>query len=476
MLNEFLSGNIDDCTTQNIIFNENQSIKFNKIEAEVTRINIFLNFENCLMMAIKDLTKIHKENRKKIEKRYENLLISSLTHEVRTPLNCIVGSSELLIQFLDKLPQNIQDLIKRIHRQSMILVDTVDNIQEYFTLKSETKINCTLFNPAEEIKNILDLYQEDIITKKLEYSVEFDASIPFSFISDFKKFRQIFISILSNSIKYTFKGGISITTRYDAIYSLLKVSIKDTGIGIKPEKLEKIFTIFSKIDEKDLNSANLIGTGMGLCLSKTFCEALGGSINIKSKVNMGTQVTFEIKNFPENYPRQLTRIFTMKKPDSPSLKKASTLRENFSPKKRKSGIIKFNKILIVDDTESNLFVIKSYAEKLGLDSDLAYNGQEALDKVINSLKTNMLYKLIVLDINMPILDGISASKMIRDLDDRCNPSNLPIIALTANTNEDIAIECKNAEMNEILNKPITFKYFKEIMELYLNQNYEQIIN
>ena len=331
----------------------NYSIVTNKQKGhlEISKILIHLNQDECILTIIKDNASIYKDTKNHLQTRYETLIIGSLTHHVRTPLNSIAGSCDIGLN-IDDLPNNIAIIFQRIKNKSIILEESIDNIQEYFNLiNSSISIICSPFSPEEEIKKIFNMYNEELSEKGLEFLFTTSCtSESIIFANDLKKFRQIFISLISNSIKYTQQGHISLSVEYEAAEEKYYFSIEDTGIGIEHEKLDSIFTLFSKIEDEELNTANLHGIGTGLCLSKAFCEAMGGSFLITSNVGIGTQVKFSIKNKfrKKNENINNSNIIWISKDENLTNRKLSLVRKE--SKNSDNDLKKSSNILLVDDT------------------------------------------------------------------------------------------------------------------------------
>ena len=164
-----------------------------KGQLEISKILIHLNHDECILTIIKDNSLIYKETKNQLQKRYQTLIIGSLTHHVRTPLNSIAGSCDIGLN-IDDLPKNIAIIFQRIKNQSIILEESIDNIQEYFNLiNSSSSIICSTFNPEEEIKKIVNMFFEEVSEKGLLFQINSsNTSAPINFANDLKKFRQIF--------------------------------------------------------------------------------------------------------------------------------------------------------------------------------------------------------------------------------------------------------------------------------------------
>ena len=398
-----------------------------------------------------------------------------MTHNFRTPLNYILGASEIAIEMYNEIPQELKESIKKIHHQSLILFDLVDYIHEYFYFKNNKLVRIDEpFNPKEVAQSVINLYHDDIKNKDINLKFEFDNDIPNIISNDKKKYRQILVALITNSIRYTSKGEIVISLKYEEDTNHFQTSIEDTGIGIPACKLQKIIDGFSPIEIDHLDGMENLGMGFGISLSNAFCHIMGGvQMNISSKENIGTKVSFIIKN----YLNPSYRVIKVEPKESgKSLLNPSPIKEINENKhhiaaadKELKGYNPNFKFLLVDDIESNISILKSYCKRQKIQYDIAHNGVEAIElfKQSKVKSSSYYYKMILMDINMPIMDGIEASKRIREIETD-ELSKTIIIGVTANMELSINDSAKNYEMNEVKVKPFSYTDFVNTIKHYMD--------
>ena len=314
-----------------------------------------------------------------------------------------------------------------------------------------------------------------MLLKNLNAKINIISGVPDIIINDKDKYLQILFCLLSNSFKYTFSGGIEIRLKYSPSSHILSTKVVDTGIGMTPETMKKLFTLSTRAEEAGLSLAQREGLGLGLTISKILSEKMGGNIKVKSVQGHGTKMTFEIVNFERSHKENTSEMISIN--EIPSERKGSMKIPNaiLNAVKRRT-LFRSNEcpcphLLLVDDNESNLFVLKSYASRKNISFEIAMNGVEALEKVRYSLShtcqiTCKGFSLILMDINMPIMDGIEASKRIIDLCKINNKNNLTIIAVSANKEEEIKFQSLIHGIQEFVVKPLTFPKFEELIHSY----------
>lgn len=356
----------------------------------------------------------------------------NMSHDLRTPMNAIIGYSELIESHWDER-DTARKYLSKLMDSSKFLMFLLNNAIELASLESgSVKIKESLGN-ALRFNDMLDA----IIEKSLkERNIHFSRTVKVEHINvmcDSMKLRVVFLNILSNAIKYTPTGG-SIDLELEEVpydkegYALFKTTISDTGIGISPEFLPHIFENFSR--EKNTSKSGVLGAGLGLPVAKNLLELMGGSISVESTVGKGTAVTVYIPH----------RI--VEKDELLKLTKAH------SSDDRK--MIEGKRILLAEDNELNAEIAMMILTDIGFSCDLVTDGTEAVAAI--EINPDNYYDLILMDIQMPIMDGYEATNLIRQLEG--NKSKIPIVALSANAlAEDIKM-CFAAGMNGHIAKPI----------------------
>ncbi|MGZ4042346.1 MAG: response regulator [Bacteroidia bacterium] len=365
--------------------------------------------------------------------------LANMSHEMRTPLNAIIGFTEQLgATHLDSEQKKELEIINSASKHLLGLVNDVLDLSKIEAEKiTFEKIP---FNPKNQIKEAVEFFKPKITDKHLEATLEMENAVPTSLLGDPLRLKQVILNLLSNSIKFTSKGGIKIImgsqpAPHDKDVCFLKVSIEDTGTGIAPEMIDKIFDNFVQADSSI--NRKFGGTGLGLSITKKIIELQGGEIKVESKVNSGTRISFKI-------PFKI---------NTEHIEQVSDEKEIYIPT---TAVGK--KILIADDESFNRALLITILRRWNINYEEAENGKQVLDKVN---RTN--YDVILMDLRMPEISGIEASKIIRQLNDPVK-SQIPIIALTAAVSDEKRKECLKAGMNDLLTKPYKEAKLLKIIE------------
>ena len=354
--------------------------------------------------------------------------LANMSHEIRTPMNGILGIAGLISKTkLTIQQQNYVKLIKESANNLLVIVNDVLDIEKIAAGKLE--FESLHFDIGEKLQTTLQSFQYKAEEKGV--FLQLINNLPKNLVVKGDPFRlsQIFNNLISNALKFTQKGSITISAETVSVNEKeteLQFKVIDSGIGISNDKLAIIFDPF--IQASTDTTRKYGGTGLGLTICKSLVEMQGGQISVTSKENVGTTFTFIIP-FDLGNENEIIKDNDLTGIDQEKLGK--------------------KRILVAEDVELNRFIIKHILESWGVEIDIAYNGFDAVEKV----KTNH-YDLILMDIQMPVMDGIEATKAIRELTDS-NKANIPIIALTANAlkgNESIYLD---AGMNASVTKPYT---------------------
>ena len=360
--------------------------------------------------------------------------LANMSHEIRTPLNAIIGFIHLLQENeIDELKQNYLNII---NSSSQSLIGVIDDILDFSKIESgKLLINKIDFNPYKEFQNIIHIFDATCIEKNINLSIILDNNLPNSINTDLLRVKQVITNLISNSIKFT-KADKNIIVDINYTNNLLTVSIKDEGKGIQADKLELIFEAFTQ--ENNSTTREYGGTGLGLSISSKLVKLLGGKLQVKSKLGVGSEFYFSI---PVTIGKEII---------SPNVQNDTTL---FAGKK----------ILLVEDNKSNQIFMQVVLKKLNLKFDLAEDGIEAIE----AFKNNN-YHLILMDENMPNLNGIDATKAIIAIEEERDIKHTPIIALTANALSGDREKFLQAGMDEYLTKPLNKSKLIQTLNQFLD--------
>lgn len=365
--------------------------------------------------------------------------LANISHEIRTPMTAILGFTDILrAPGLDKTQR--QDAIMRIERSGRALLQLIDDVLDISRIESgKVQIERSRFSPAELITEIMTLLRGSAEKKNLQFHLSIGSSVPTSVYSDQARLRQVLLNLIGNAIKFTLNGEVSI--RVDGIENrFLSFEVKDTGIGISQSDQAKLFRPFAQADGSVTRSFG--GTGLGLSLSRRICERLGGSLElVKSEFGMGSVFVAQVDAAPFYYDQPATEEIALD---------VNGLGVN--------GELCGKQVLLAEDMVDNQDLMRYYLESAGVQVEIANNGEEAIQKA-----TQKPYDLILMDIQMPRVDGIQATRVLRN-----GGYRHPILALTAHALTDDVKRSLEAGCDEHLTKPITQKTLVQAVARHLS--------
>ena len=365
----------------------------------------------------------------------------NMSHDIRTPMNAIIGYTQLLENNLDNKKQAL-DYISKLKSSSTILLSLINYILEMTQIESgKLDLKKEIGDLDDLVKNINVVVEPLIKEKKLHYSYHLEIK-HHHIICDKTKLREIVLNILSTAIKYTPEGGNVELLIQEISFENNKVKyhfiIIDNGIGMKEDFLPHIFEEFAR--EKTSTESKVPGVGLGLPIVKSLIDMMNGTIQVESKLNKGTKFTVELS------------FLTSLQVENVNERNTSTL--DFSGKH----------ILLVEDNELNAEIGIELLNTFKVIIDLAKNGEECI-KILEKMPEGY-YDLILMDIQMPIMDGYEATKIIRSFNNK--NAQIPIIAMTANAFEEDRKHALQLGMNEHLAKPVDIEKLKDVLTKYFN--------
>jgi signal transduction histidine kinase/CheY-like chemotaxis protein len=364
--------------------------------------------------------------------------LANMSHEIRTPINAVVGFANLLQK--TKLEGNQKQFVDLIQNSGESLLSVVNDILDISKIEAGMmRITKNPFSLHEACTSIEMMFYHKIQEKQLDFSLVYDENIPDTIVGDAERLNQVLINLINNAIKFTNKGSVKLSVdllQKSEKEATIKFVVTDSGIGISKEKLEAIFERFEQADGE--TSRQYGGTGLGLSIVEQIIKMQGGDVKVESILEVGTTFTVVLKYEYINKPDDIKNYLSI----------------NTMMKKEFKGY----KALVAEDNKTNQTLLKFILQQWNLGYDLAENGVEALE-----LLQKNHYDLVLMDIQMPIMDGYEASRKIRqDIN-----AGVPIIAMTAHVLPTEKQKCIDAGMNDYISKPINEDDLFNLIEKYI---------
>ncbi|MEC5385070.1 CHASE domain-containing protein [Uliginosibacterium sp. H3] len=356
--------------------------------------------------------------------------LATMSHEIRTPMNGILGMAQLLSGPVDSEEER-REFVQVILDSGRTLLTLLNDILDLSKVEAGAlELRTAPFAPAQLVREVASLMTGSIAEKGLSLAAKWHEDDEALYVGDPMRVRQMLTNLVSNAIKFTFAGEIRVDAyeldRRDGL-AVLEFSVRDTGIGIAPEHRDLLFKPFSQVDSS--NTRRFGGTGLGLSIVRNLAERMNGSVGVDSEVNRGSRFWFRIE---------------LALPDKPS---AALMSSDINRKARPAA--DGGHILIVEDHSSNRLVLESLLQTHGLTYQSVTNGAEAFASVTSGAH----FDLVLMDCQMPVMDGLEATRMIREWE-AFSQQRVPIIAVTADAFAEDEERCLAVGMDDFLSKPI----------------------
>lgn len=414
------------------------------------------------VMNIDDLKRLQEEQNKALLSAYESArqasraksdFLANMSHDIRTPMNAIMGMSTIARRNIHD-PEKLEDCLNKIDASSKHLLSLINSVLDMSKIESGKVVFVEeVFQLDQMIGDIKRIVQPQAEKKDIQFTGEYETLQGVMVKSDPLRIRQVLLNIVGNAIKFTpEKGkvhcsGFKVLSIYDG-YSTFEFTCEDNGIGMDQEFVDKIFQPYER--SKNVTSNEIEGSGLGMFISKNIVEMMNGEIYVESKKGEGTKFTviFHLKEISEQPEKEKT--------------------EQNEETQIAFDAMKGKRILLVEDNDMNREIAQEFLTEEGILVENAVNGKEAVEKMEQS--SLYYYDLILMDIQMPVMNGYEASAAIRRMDRE--DSGLPIIAMTANAFSDDIRQAKEAGMNEHIAKPIDVSVMFSVLSDWMNDKRE----
>jgi signal transduction histidine kinase/CheY-like chemotaxis protein len=369
--------------------------------------------------------------------------LANMSHEIRTPMTAVLGFTDLLVQ-ADSSPEEQREYLDIVQRNGKGLLQLIDDILDLSKIEAgKVTLESVACSPYQVVEDVLSLMRVHAEEKRLRLEACYHHAVPLTIHTDLARLRQILVNLVGNAIKFTEQGGVRIlvTANEDPAGSRLRFAVSDTGIGISPEHLAEIFRPFNQADAS--LTRRFGGTGLGLTISRRLAWMLGGEITVQSEPGQGSTFTLSIRTAvhaeptpPKAHPIRRDAVHA-----------ASPLR---------------GRVLVVEDTPASQFLMRKILTKAGLDVVSAADGDEGCRLAERSAAEGQPFDVILLDMQMPGVDGYEAARRLRQ-----RAWRRPIIAITAHAMAGDRERCLAAGCNDYLAKPISREHLVETLSRYL---------
>ena len=374
-----------------------------------------------------------------------------MSHEIRTPINAVLGLNEMILR--ESKEQQILGYAHDIKSSGNLLLSLVNDVLDFSKIESgKMELVPVSYDFASLLNDVVNMTTVKTDEKKLDFILQIDPKIPTGLYGDEVRLKQIINNILSNAVKYTHAGSVTLYASYRHAENGIRliVSVTDTGVGMRSEDIEKLFKPFERIDEK--NNRNIQGTGLGMAITKYYLQLMGSELKVQSEYGKGSTFTFEVLQSVEKY----TPIGDYQT----AFERLRQENKGYEARLKAPGA----EVLVVDDMDMNLKVVRGLLKETQVNVDTALSGAEALE-----MMSTKKYHVVFMDHMMPKMSGLEAVKLLRQ--DRTSPNQGTIVvALTANAvsgAREIYIE---AGFDDYLTKPINPTKLEEMLLKYLPEN------
>ena len=380
--------------------------------------------------------------------RAKSDFLANMSHEIRTPINAVMGMNEMILR--ESESESVRSYALNIQNASQNLLGIINDILDFSKIESgKMEIVEGKYHVASMINDVVAMIQVKADQSGLMFHVNVDEMIPSILYGDEGRIRQVMVNLLNNAVKYTKEGSVTFNVKgiRENDGFALEMEVTDTGIGIREEDMGKLFRDFERLELK--KNRNVEGTGLGLAITKNLVEMMQGTLNVSSVYQQGSTFTVRIPQMVKSEEQ----VGDFKKYFEEFKKQQTIYRESF--------VAKNAKILVVDDNEMNLLVVRNLLKKTLVQITTCKSGEECLEQIASTQ-----YDIVLLDHMMPGMDGIETLQRARKMENSlCKDT--PFIALTANAISGVREMYLEAGFDNYLSKPVTGKALEDMIQNYL---------
>lgn len=379
--------------------------------------------------------------------RAKSDFLATMSHEMRTPMNAILGMADLLWE--SPLQEEQRSYVEIFQKAGANLLALISDILDLAKVESgHFELESIGFDLRALLEKLIEMMESRAQDRGLRLTLEILPDVPSGLVGDPIRLRQILLNLIGNALKFTERGSVTLRVEMDpaGAHGWLRFNVIDTGIGIAADKAQMIFGRFTQADSSTTRQYG--GTGLGLAISKGFAELMGGQLSCTSELGKGS--TFYLA-LPFAFRSELAIA------ESPELEAAAI-------RPRKTDVLEgISRVLLADDSQYNVLLIKAYLKNSGIQVEVAENGKIAVEKVLSNRPD-----LILMDLQMPVMDGLEATRAIRQAEGRTGARPIPILALTADAGQEAVSRSLSAGCSEHLSKPIKRTILLEAIARHLH--------
>jgi signal transduction histidine kinase/CheY-like chemotaxis protein len=426
--------------------------------------------QNAVIQKTRDLTQINVNLRREIAERKEtqkqlleamdaaqqanqakSTFLARMSHEIRTPMNAIMGMTELTLD--SKLTSAQRENLNSVNSAAEHLLDVINDILDISKIEAgKFSLEQREFDLASNIRQLVKCLKPRANEKGLGLNLEISGQIPAGLIGDIGRLRQVLYNLVSNSIKFTTSGQVTLRIELAPLLGNkvhISFEVADTGIGIPPKQLKNIFNAFTQADVSTTRKYG--GTGLGLTISQQLVEMMGGNLGVHSRVGRGSRFYFQLEYAFNPAWDQVAQAEVSPGTAAP--------RRQVPPGELATQDIR---VLLVEDNQLNQRVAQAFLEKIGVQVFVATDGSQAVEQY-----TNQPFDLILMDVEMPVMDGMEATRLIRLREAEWGAGHVPIVAMTAHAMAGDEERCRQAGMDGYMAKPIDAQVLYSTLEKVL---------